>query len=187
MMPVVDTSETVEIRPADREDAEAISAIYARVVTGTAASFEEVAPDRDEIVRRMTSRPRLPWLVAVSDTAVVGYAFASRHRERAAYRWAADCSVYVAEGRRGSGIGRLLYERLIDEMRALGFVSLFAGIALPNVASVALHESCGFLPVGVFPNAGFKHGTWHDVGWWSLRLAPPPDDPDEPREWGIGG
>jgi L-amino acid N-acyltransferase YncA len=183
----MDRPGTVEIRPARGADAEAICAIYGRVVTGTSASFEEVAPDRDEIVRRMTSRPRLPWLVAASDAGVVGYAFASRHRQRVAYRWAADCSVYVSEGRRGSGIGRRLYERFIDEMRALGFVSLFAGIALPNAASVALHESCGFRPVGVFPNAGFKHGAWHDVGWWSLRLAPPPDDPVEPREWGIGG
>jgi phosphinothricin acetyltransferase len=179
----VDAAETFEIRPAGDGDADAIRTIYGAAVTGSVASFEETPPDRDEIVRRMTSRPGLPWLVAVSDAEVVGYAFASRHRQRTAYRWSADCSVYVAATHRRSGAGRRLVERLIAEMRSLDYVSLFAGIALPNAASVGLHEALGFRSVGVFPSAGFKHGAWHDVGWWSLQLAPPPLDPVEPREW----
>jgi phosphinothricin acetyltransferase len=153
-------------------------------VTKTASSFEEEVPSLGEIARRMSSRPRLPWLVAESDGEVVGYAYASRHRSRAAYRWSAECSVYVADGHRGRGVGRLLYERLIHEVHVLGYLSLFAGIALPNGASVRLHEALGFRPIGVFPNVGFKQGAWHDVGWWVLSSRrEPPVDPDEPRGW----
>ena len=92
--------------------------------------------------------------------------------------------MYVADGHRRRGVGRVLYERLIHEVHALGYVSLFAGIALPNEASVRLHEALGFRPIGVFPNVGFKHGTWHDVGWWVLSSSrEPPVDSDEPRDW----
>jgi L-amino acid N-acyltransferase YncA len=179
----MDTAAAIEIRPARDADASAIRDIYAEVVNGSVASFEETPPDRSEIVRRMISRPRLPWLVAVSDETVVGYAYASRHRQRPAYRWSAEGSVYLAATHRGSGIGRRLLERLVTEVRKLGYVSLFAGISLPNDASVRLHESLGFRPVGVFPAAGFKRDAWHDVGWWSLELVPPPAEPAEPREW----
>jgi L-amino acid N-acyltransferase YncA len=144
-----------------------------------------VTPGHDELARRMSSRPRLPWLVAESQGHLLGYAYASRHHDRAAYRWSADCSVYLAEASRGRGVGGLLVERLIAELRGLGYVSLFAGIALPNPPSVRLHETLGFRPVGVFANMGFKLGAWHDVGWWSLQLIPVlPDTPTEPREWG---
>ena len=172
------------IRPVRDEDVEEIRAIYDTVVTDTSISFEEVTPGRDEFLRRITSRPTLPWLVAESEGVVVGYAYASRHRERSAYRWSAEGSVYVAEARRGTGVGRLLLERLIAELRDLGYVSLLAGITLPNPPSVRLHESLGFRPAGVLPEVGFKHAAWHDVGWWSLRLAPTlPAEPAEPREW----
>jgi phosphinothricin acetyltransferase len=94
--------------------------------------------------------------------------------------------VYVSATSRESGIGRHLYERLITEVRDLGYASLFAGISLPNPASEALHERLGFRPIGVFPDVGFKHGGWHDVGWWSLPLHPePPARPPDPREWAI--
>jgi phosphinothricin acetyltransferase len=92
--------------------------------------------------------------------------------------------VYLAQTRRGRGVGRLLLERLITEIKSLGYLSLFAGIALPDVASIRLHETLGFRRVGVFANLGFKLGAWHDVGWWCLPLTtPPPVDPDEPLEW----
>lgn len=134
----------------------------------------------------MTSRPRLPWFVAVVGDEVAGFACASPHRARPAYRWSAECSVYVSATSRGNGIGRHLYERLIAEVRDLGYVSLFAGIALPNPASVVLHERLGFRSIGVFPNVGFKRGGWHDVGWWVLPLHPvPPARPPDPREWVI--
>lgn len=175
-----------EIRPARTSDAEAIRAIYGPIVTSSSISFEESVPSMEEIVRRMTSRPRLPWLVAVVGDEVAGFAYASTHRARPAYRWSAECSVYVSERSRGSGIGRQLYERLIAEVRDLGYASLFAGIALPNPASVTLHERLGFRSIGVFPDVGFKLGGWHDVGWWALPLHPePPVRPPDPREWAI--
>ena len=94
--------------------------------------------------------------------------------------------MYVSATSRGNGIGLHLYERLIAEVRDLGYVSLFAGIALPNPASVVLHERLGFRSIGVFPNVGFKRGGWHDVGWWVLPLHPvPPARPPDPQEWVI--
>jgi phosphinothricin acetyltransferase len=177
----------VVIRAAGPGDAEAISAIYAPVVAATAISFEESPPGPAEISQRMLAGPRLPWLVAEDSGRVAGYAYASAHRARAAYRWSADSSVYLGPEFRSRGFGRLLYERLIGEVRELGYVSLFAGIALPNPASVRLHEALGFQPVGVFRNAGFKHGSWRDVGWWQRPLRDAPPGPDEPRAWHPGG
>ena len=190
---------TITVRAATPADTAAIAAIYAPVVTGTVTSFEEHPPTADEIGRRMAASPRLPWLTADDSGRVAGYAYASAHRSRPAYRWSADCSVYLAPGYRGRGVGRLLYERLISEVRALGYRSLLAGIALPNPASVGLHEAVGFQPVGVFRHVGHKHGAWRDVGWWQLDLAGPPDpagadpgadsvaDPAEPRPWSPAG
>jgi L-amino acid N-acyltransferase YncA len=176
-------TEQITVRAATPADAPALSLIYAPMVRDTAVSFEQSPPDAAEFTRRMSARPRLPWLVAESSAGVVGYAYAVRHRERAAYRWAVDGSVYVEPSHHGRGVGRMLYERLIDEVRALGYVNLFAGIALPNDASVALHEAVGFRPVGVYRNVGFKHGSWRDVGWWQRTLANAPPSPSEPIEW----
>jgi L-amino acid N-acyltransferase YncA len=172
-----------EIRPADVPDAAGIAAVYRPYVTDSVASFEAVAPDAAEMARRMLTRPRLPWFVACRDGALVGYAYAARHRTRAAYRWSVDCSVYLAAGERGAGTGRALYGRLLHELAGLGFVTAFAGIALPNPGSVRLHEALGFTPVGVHRGTGFKAGRWHDVGWWQLLLREFPDQPAEPREW----
>jgi phosphinothricin acetyltransferase len=174
----------VRIRAAAAQDAAAVAAIYAPYVGDGYASFEAEAPDAGEFQRRMLSKPRLPWLVADEGATVVGFAYAARHRERAAYRWSADVSVYLAPDATGRGVGRALYERLLPVVASLGYVSAFAGIALPNPASVALHESFGFAQVGVYRNVGFKHGEWRDVGWWQSRLVSElPVDPAEPREW----
>jgi phosphinothricin acetyltransferase len=179
---------TIMVRAATPADAAAVAAIYAPVVTGTAISFEEEPPSPDEISRRMADRPRLPWLVAEDGDRVAGYAYASAHRARPAYRWSADCSVYLDPGYRGQGVGRQLYERLIPVVGELGYRSLFAGIALPNPASVGLHEALGFQPVGVFRGVGYKHGAWRDVGWWQRFLNDQDvqdamTDPAEPRPW----
>jgi L-amino acid N-acyltransferase YncA len=172
-----------EIRPADRQDAAGIAAVYAPYVTDSIASFESEPPDAAEIGRRMLTAPRLPWFVACRDGAVVGYAYAAPHRTRAAYRWSVDCSVYLATAERGAGTGRGLYERLLPALHELGYVSAFAGIALPNPASEGLHTALGFAPVGVYRAAGFKAGRWHDVGWWQRALREPPAQPAEPRAW----
>ncbi len=153
------------------------------MVTDTFASFEESVPSEAELIRRMLARPRMPWLVAVEAGTVIGYAYASQHRRRPAYRWSAECSVYIAGDHRRRGVGHLLYQRLIGDVAGLGYVSLFAGITLPNAASVGLHEAMGFEKLGVFRDVGFKHGSWRDVGWWQRTLRDPPATPDEPREW----
>jgi L-amino acid N-acyltransferase YncA len=180
-------AEAVTIRTATAEDAPSIQGIYAPVVLDSFASFEEIPPDVAEVARRMLARPRLPWFVAQDARRVVGYAYASQHRQRPGYRWSAEVSVYLDPGYHGRGIARALYERLIIEVTELGYVSIFAGIALPNHASVRLHEAVGFEPVGVFGHIGFKDGAWHDVGWWQRALRDLPVSPDEPREWTPAG
>lgn len=173
----------VTVRAAMPSDADGIAAVYAPVVTDTWASFEEVPPAPAELRRRMRTAPRLPWLVAADAGSVVGYAYASQHRARPAYRWSADCSVYICVDHRGRGLGRRLYEPLINALRDLGYVSAFAAIALPNQASVRLHEAMAFAQIGVFSEVGFKHGRWHDVGWWRRELRRPESEPGEPRPW----
>ena len=164
----------MSIRTATPDDAAAIAAIYAPIVRDTAISFELEAPDANEMRSRLLATlTTLPWLVSL-DTAgeVDGYAYASRHRERPAYQWSVDTTAYVHADRRGHGIGKALYTALFDELVALGYFQAFAGIALPNAASIALHESVGFAPLGIYRNVGFKRGAWHDVGWWQRALQP---------------
>jgi L-amino acid N-acyltransferase YncA len=173
----------VRIRPADVADSAAIQAIYAPIVATTAISFETEPPTADEILARMTSVPRLPWLVAEVSTEVVGHAYASRHRERAAYRWSVEVSVYLAESARGLGIGRSLYTELLAVVSRLGYVSAYAGITLPNQASVALHEALGFAQIATFPQVGYKHGEWRSVGWWWRSLGDAGSQPAEPQPW----
>ncbi|MCA1689760.1 MAG: N-acetyltransferase family protein [Actinobacteria bacterium] len=116
-----------------------------------------------------------PWLVIEDGGRVAAYAYASPHRTRAAYRWAADTAIYVADDYRRRGAGRRLYLALFELMRAQGLSVACAGIALPNPASVGLHEAVGFEPVGIYKGIGWKAGAWRDVGWWQLRLGPQGD------------
>ena len=173
----------IRLRLAEPNDAVAICEIYAPACTETAISFETVAPDAETMRHRIRSLIEgYPWLVAVSDEAkILGYAYASRHRERAAYRWSIDFAVYVAPTAKRKSIGTALYAALIGICRELGYQRAFAGITLPNDASVGLHEKMGFRPIGVYERVGFKLGKWHDVGWWGLDLAPESDSPSEPR------
>jgi phosphinothricin acetyltransferase len=162
----------MKVRIATAADAQAIADIYAPVVATTAISFELEPPSVEEMRARIVSTlERLPWLVAVDDAdAVKGYAYASRHRERAAYQWSADVTAYVHADARGNGVGKALYGALFHELTALGYCQAFAGIALPNAASIALHEGMGFERLGVYRDVGFKLGAWHDVGWWQKSL-----------------
>jgi phosphinothricin acetyltransferase len=166
------------ITAAEPRHAEGIAALYAPFVRNTVISFEETPPSAAEIRSRMD----LPWLVALDDdSAVVGFSSASRHRTRAAYRWAVDCSVYIAPTHQRRGLATALYTQLFDALRMHGYVQAFAGIALPNEPSVRLHEALGFAPIGVYRQVGFKLGQWHDVGWWQLQLVDPPAAPPEPQ------
>ena len=172
----------IAIRLARPGDSEAIAAIYVPIVRDTVISFEIDPPTPAEMRQRIAATlVTHPWLVAEHDGAVVGYAYASQHRTRSAYRWSCDVTAYMAEAARGKGTGMRLYAELFDILSAQGFHAAFAGISLPNAASVALHEKAGFEPVGIYSQVGYKHGAWHDVGWWQRRLVSAAGSPDEPR------
>lgn len=166
-------------------DAAGCLEIYAPFVRDTAVSFEESVPSLADFEERIrATSEHYPWLVFDVDGAVAGYAYGSSHRYRAAYRWAADVSVYVAPVHHGKGIGRRLYAELFERLRRQGYHIACAGIALPNDASIGLHSAMGFEPVGVYRRIGWKAGAWHDVSWWQLELLPPtaslPADPTPP-------
>jgi L-amino acid N-acyltransferase YncA len=177
---------TARLRLAEPGDAAQIAAIYAPFCLETAVSFETTAPDEATMRERIsTLTQRYPWLVAVSGTGdVLGYAYAGKHRERAAYRWSVDFTAYLVPEEKRRGIGTELYRALVRICQSLGYYRAFAGITLPNEASIRLHEKIGFLPIGVYRRVGFKLGKWHDVGWWSLDLLPEEDAPREPRSIG---
>lgn len=151
-------------------------AIYSPFVTSTAVSFETELPSLEQFAQRVArTTVNWQWLVAEIAGNCVGYAYGTSHRERAAYRWSVEVSAYVHPSFQRRGIGRSLYQGLFDDLMARGFCNAYAGISLPNVASVALHKSVGFEPVGVFRRVGRKFDRWHDVAWYqrSLRKLPP--------------
>lgn len=159
------------IRQARADDASAIRAIYAPIVESTAISFEIEPPSVDDLADRIDAALGThDWLVAERDGAIAGYAYGGTHRQRAAYRYASEVSVYVHDCERGGGIGRMLYEALFESLRKRDFHTALAGISLPNDASVALHRGVGFEPIGVFRDVGYKFDRWHDVSWWQRRL-----------------
>ncbi len=169
------------IRLATPADAAPVQAIYGPVVRDTIISFEKEPPSVDEMRRRIADTlPAHPWLVCERDGAVIGFAYAGRHRARAGYDWSVDVTVYIDPSWHRRGIGRALYASLFAILRLQGFCNAYAGVALPNPGSVGLHEALGFEPVGVYRQVGFKHGAWRDVGWWHLGLQPKPADPHAP-------
>ncbi len=151
------------IRSAVPGDAAQIREIYAPYVLHTCVSFEFEVPSLEEITRRIDkSLKRYAFLVCEAQGAIVGYAYATEHRVRAAYRYSADTSVYIREGYHRQGLGRALYEALFDALLKRGIYTLVAGVALPNPGSVGLHKAMGFAEVGVYRNIGYKFGQWHD-------------------------
>jgi phosphinothricin acetyltransferase len=162
----------MSVRVAAPADAEAVAAIYAPYVLETAISFEEEPPSREEMASRIAATLYThPFLVFEEGGRVVGYAYGGVHVARAAYRWSANVSAYIASDAHRRGIGRTLYRALFPILRRQGFHALFAGIALPNENSVGLHEAMGFVHLGTYHEVGFKFGRWHDVGWWRLAVG----------------
>ena len=156
----------VALRSATPGDAAGVLDIYRPFVEDTTVSFERVAPSVREMAERIAAATgEWEWLVAEIDDRIVGYAYAGRHRGRDAYRYSVETSVYVSSDFRRSGVARALYAELFERLRALGYASAYAGITVPNAASVAFHESFGFERVGVFPRVGRKFDAWHDVLW----------------------
>ncbi|MGA8039571.1 MAG: N-acetyltransferase family protein [Acidimicrobiia bacterium] len=160
------------VRAAEKADAAEIAAIYDPLVLESHVSFEIEPPGPEEMGRRLDVGSKThPWVVMVDGPDLIGYAYAGRHRSRPGYTWSVETSVYVAPRSRGQGVGKELYSSLTRQCREWGYVSAFAGIALPNAASERLHESSGFVQIAVFPRVGFKAGRWWDVGWWYLSLS----------------
>jgi L-amino acid N-acyltransferase YncA len=169
----------VRVRDATEDDGAACAAIYAPYVTGTAITFEYEPPTAAEMAGRIAAAQQShAWLVLEDDGRVVGYAYGGRHKERAAYRWSCEVSVYLEPGRRRSGGGRALYEALLDRLTERGFRTAVAGMTLPNDASVGLHAALGFEPVGTYRRIGWKLGAWHDVSWVQRELGPAGAPPD---------
>ena len=163
------------IRQATDADAASLLAIYTPYVIGTAISFETAVPAEEEFAGRIRkSLSAWQFLVAEREGRILGYAYGSTHRERAAYRFSVEVSAYVDSACHRQGIGRALYLRLFDDLAAKGYCTAFAGIALPNDASVALHAAVGFEPIGVFRKIGWKFDRWHDVAWMQRRLRERP-------------
>lgn len=168
------------LRLARPDDAAAVRAIYAPFCD-TPVSFEATPPSIDEVRQRILhTLDRFPWLVAADGDAVLGYAYGRSFRDRIAYQWSCEVSVYVDSARHRGGVGRALYTALFRVLVLQGYANAYAGVTLPNPASAGLHEALGFTPVGVYRRAGYKLGAWHDVGWWQLELRPPPSDPAPP-------
>lgn len=158
-----------------------IAEIYRPAVLDRPTSFELEPPDATAMSERVTATlDSLPWLVAHEASRVVGYAYASQHRTRAAYQWSVDVSAYVHADAHRRGVGRALYEALFRVLVLQGYVNAYAGITLPNDASVSFHRSMGFTPVGVYHGVGYKLGSWHDVAWFERSLAPREPDPAFP-------
>ena len=171
------------IRLATPADADAIAAIYGPYCTDSRISFEEEPPCAAEMGRRIEGdRPGFhPWFVAEEGDTRLGYVASSPFRTRPAYRWSVETGIYLAPGVQGRGIGRALLATMVETLERQGYVSAIGAIALPNPASVALHEKLGVERVGAYRGTGFKQGEWLDVGLWQKDLAPRSAQPAEPR------
>jgi L-amino acid N-acyltransferase YncA len=165
----------IRIRSATAADAPSLLSIYGPLVETSAVSFETVVPTTEEFAGRIEKAVAgWSWLVAELNDRCIGYAYGSAHRERAAYRWSVEVSAYVNAGHHRQGVARALYTQLFGTLTEKGFCNVFAGIALPNDASIALHRAVGFESIGIFKAVGRKFGRWHDVAWFQRNLSSSP-------------
>lgn len=168
------------IRLGQRSDCAEIAEIYAPYVTDSVVSFEEVAPDAEEMWKRMQKAfKRHAWLVCENAGRVAGFAYAGLHRQRKAYQWVAEVSIYVHPNYRKHGVATALYNALHEILHEQGYVWTYAGMTLPNPASKGFHESFGYEQFVVYENSGYKFGNWHSTGWWKCPLRELPNPPQE--------
>ena len=162
----------MQLRDATPDDAAAIAVIYSHLIVHTTFSFEETPVSEADMTARVDSvrQAGLPWLVAIVDGQIVAYAYATPWRVRPAYRFSVEASVYVAHDQARRGLGRALYQALLECLRATEVHLVIGGIALPNDASIGLHESMGYKKVAHFNEVGYKFDRWLDVGYWQLAL-----------------
>ena len=169
-----------KIRLATPADADAVLEIYGPFCEDSPITFETEKPELAEIESRIRKiADRFPWLVCENEKEVLGYAYASPHRDRAAYRWSVDVAIYISGKCRGQGYGTALYTALFELLRIQGYFQAYAGITLPNPASLRLHQRLGFELVGVYNRVGYKANAWHDVSWWGLTLQATDRPPTE--------
>jgi L-amino acid N-acyltransferase YncA len=170
----------IEIRLATLSDAAQIREIYSPNILDASISFETEVPSTEEMQNRIeTILQKYPWIVCEVNGTIAGYVYASKHRDREAYQWSCECSIYMQDNFKGKGIGKELYQLLFHILKLQGFKNVYAGITLPNTGSVSIHEKCGFKHFATYENIGYKFGAWHSVGWWKLQindydLQPPP-------------
>jgi phosphinothricin acetyltransferase len=162
----------LDIRPATASDGEALARIYKPYILNTVVTFEEELVSAAQMAQRVVEVQTLslPWLVGECQGQVLGYAYATLWRTRASYRYSSETTVYLEPGQGGNGYGFRLYAALLEALRETDIHAAIGGIALPNAASVALHEKLGFEKVAQFPEVGFKLGRWVDVGYWQKLL-----------------
>ncbi|MEK7224579.1 MAG: N-acetyltransferase family protein [Bacteroidota bacterium] len=169
------------IRPANVDDADEILAIYAPYIATTSFTFETEVPSVEAFAKRIESYLiNWPWLVYEVDEKIAGYAYATRHRERTAYQWCTESSIYIHDDFQRRGVAHALYTALFDILKIQGFRNVYAVINLPNDRSVAFHESCGFKYFATYEKVGYKLGKWKNVGWWRLILNEFGDEPAPP-------
>ena len=161
----------VEVRIARKSDAPGILDIYKPYIDHSAITFETETPGIEQFEQRIEKcLQRFPWLVCVVDGVIAGYVYASAHRDREAYQWTCECSVYIHNQFMGKGLGSAMYAVLFDILKIQGIRNVYAGITLPNQASIQLHERMGFEHFATYENVGYKTDGWKTVGWWRLQL-----------------
>jgi phosphinothricin acetyltransferase len=174
------------IRLATESDAKGILDIYAPYITNTSFTFETEVPSLADFEQRIRNYlATWPWLVCEKGGEIAGYAYATRHRERVAYQWCTESSVYIHDDHQKKGIARALYLALFSILEKQGFRNVYAVINLPNPKSVALHEHCGFRYFTTFEKVGYKLGRWKNVGWWKLELNDYGDEPAPPIPFAV--
>lgn len=172
------SKDEIIIRIATLEDAEEILNIYKPYVTETAITFEYAVPSLEEFRKRMISiKEKYPYLVAVLDGTLVGYCHASKFKDRDAYDWAVETTIYIRHDSKGKGIGRKLYEKLEELLYKQHILNLNACIAYPHPESIQFHEKMGYHTVGHFHKCGYKHGVWYDMVWMEKMLGEHPENP----------
>lgn len=171
----------VTVRQAQLSDAQGILDIYAPYIVHSFITFENEVPDTAVFAQRIAHyAQRFPWLVCQVGDTIAGYVYASPHRDRAAYQWCCESSIYMHEKFKGKGVGRILYQALFDLLKLQGIRHVYAGITLPNEGSVALHERLGFTWLANYKHIGYKLGEWKSVGWWELQLNALDANPQPP-------
>lgn len=171
------------IRPVQIQDTKAILDIYAPYILNSAFTFETTVPSEQEFAERInTYTQKYPWLIAEDDGKIIGYAYAGKHRDREAYQWCVESSVYVLDEYHGKGIAHHLYNRLFELLKQFGYINVYAAITLPNSKSISFHTKMGFEHFTTFKNIGYKLGKWHDVAWMVKVINEHADDPGAPKK-----